>query len=136
LASVGKDCAVEHLVRIADILTQLLQTDDLQEFIQVQSSLFTVFKLNPKCKLYYFFFSICNCFKYINLKFVLFYFILQAALNEIFNQINTAVVEEVRKRAIKFLVAKLPAYLEQSGSKDLEDIIIKHVKTVFLTQFL
>lgn len=108
LASLGKDCAVEHLVRIADILTQLLQTEDMSEFIQVQSSLFTIFKLNPK-----------------------------SALNEIFNQINTAVVEEVRKRAIKFLVAKLPAYLQSvtvlpGGSKDLEEIIIRHVKTVLI----
>ena len=49
LASLCKDCAEEHLNRIADILTQLLQTDDIQEFVQVQSSLLTVFKQNPKC---------------------------------------------------------------------------------------
>lgn len=108
LASLCKDCAVEHLNRIADILTQLLQTDDLQEFIQVQSSLLTVFKQNPK-----------------------------STLNEIFNQITTADLEEVRKRAIKFLVAKIPGYLEQSttsgiSTKDLEDSIVKHVKTVLI----
>jgi len=53
LATLSKDCIVEHLNRIADILTQLLQTDDLQEFIQVQSSLLTVFKQSPKCNYNY-----------------------------------------------------------------------------------
>lgn len=107
LASLCKDCTVEHLSRIADILTQLLQTDDLQEFCQVQSSLLTVFKQNPK-----------------------------STLNEIFNQINTAELEEVRKRAIKFLVSKLPLYLQQTNeinpTKDLEESIVKHVKTVII----
>lgn len=46
----SKDCPVELLNRIADILTQLLQTDDQAEFAQVQASLLTVFKQNPKCK--------------------------------------------------------------------------------------
>ncbi len=41
---------MEHLNRIADILTQLLQTDDQLEFSQVQTSLYAVFRLNPKCK--------------------------------------------------------------------------------------
>jgi hypothetical protein len=45
-----KDCTVEHLNRIADILTQLLQAEDQQEYGQVQSSLLIVFKQNPKCK--------------------------------------------------------------------------------------
>lgn len=102
LAAISKDCAVEHLNRIADILTQLLQTDDQLEFSQVQTSLYAVFKLNPK-----------------------------STLNEIFNQINTAVVETVRKRAIKFLVAKIPALLKEfpdCANKPLEEEIIKHVK--------
>jgi hypothetical protein len=50
LSTISKDCAVEHLNRIADILTQLLQTDDQLEFSQVQTSLYAVFRLNPKCK--------------------------------------------------------------------------------------
>ena len=50
LSTLSKECDTEHLNRIADILTQLLQTDDHQEIIQVQTSLQVVFKLNPKCK--------------------------------------------------------------------------------------
>jgi hypothetical protein len=49
LAVLCKDCKPEHLNRIADILTQLLQTDDQNEFSQVQTSLLTAFKQNPKC---------------------------------------------------------------------------------------
>jgi hypothetical protein len=106
-----KDCTIEILNRIADILTQLLQTDDQQEFLQVQSSLLTVFKQNPK-----------------------------STLGEIFNQINTAELEEVRKRAIKFLVSKLPALFAASANattpslfnKELEDLVIKNVKQVLL----
>ena len=58
-----------------------------------------------------------------------------ATLNEIFNQINTAEVEEVRKRAIKFLVAKIPAFMKESAEgahKDLEDLIVKHVKQALI----
>ena len=55
LSVVCKECSEEHLSRIADILTQLLQTEDQQEFSLVQSSLFTVFKQNPKCNFIYLF---------------------------------------------------------------------------------
>ncbi len=48
LATLAKHASVEHLTRIADILTQLLQTDDASEFALVQSSLVIVFKHNPK----------------------------------------------------------------------------------------
>lgn len=62
----------------------------------------------------------------------------KATLNEIFNQINTAELEEVRKRAIKFLVSKLPGLFDSTGAaptntpfnKELEDIIVKNVKQV------
>lgn len=106
LSTISKECPVELLNRIADILTQLLQTEDQQELSQVQTSLYTVFKLNPK-----------------------------SVLNEMFNQINTAELEEVRKRAIKFLVCKIPALLKEPETpelillhKGLEDAIVKHVK--------
>jgi len=46
-----KDCAPEQINRIADILTQLLQTDDQHESLMVQNSLINVLKENPKCKL-------------------------------------------------------------------------------------
>lgn len=111
LSVLCKDCTPDLLNRISDILTQLLQTDDQQEFLQVQSSLLTAFKRNPK-----------------------------STLNEIFNQINTAELEQVRKRAIKFLVTKMPILLEYvatetptpAANKEFEDLIIKNVKQVLL----
>lgn len=56
-----------------------------------------------------------------------------------FNQINTAELEQVRKRAIKFLCEKLPLLLSstsEAGSaslfnKELEDLILKYVKAAF-----
>ena len=49
-----------------------------------------------------------------------------------FNQISTAELDEVRKRAIKFLVTKLPAFIEESPAptKEFEDLVVKHVKQV------
>ena len=112
LSVLCKDCGPEHLTRIADILTQLLQTNDQQESSQVQATLVNVLKQNPK-----------------------------ETLNAIFNQINTAELEEIRKRAIKFLVAKIPAMVEPAGAgavtaastvinKEVEELLVKHVKQV------
>ena len=60
--------------------------------------------------------------------------ILLATLNEIFNQITTSDVDEVRKRAIKFLLAKVPSFLDEPTpqAKELEETIIKDVKQVIL----
>ncbi|CAF0728769.1 unnamed protein product [Brachionus calyciflorus] len=107
LATIGKDCSPEHLNRIADILTQLLQTEDQQEFHQVQTSLTTILKLNPK-----------------------------ASLDEMFNQINTAELDQVRKRGIKFLCTKLPQFFSSASTdssfsmfnKEIEDLLVKNVK--------
>jgi hypothetical protein len=63
-------------------------------------------------------------------------------LAEIFNQIATAELEEVRKRAIRFLVSKVPGLFTATSpaasadtatnlfNKELEDLIVKHVKQV------
>ena len=58
-------------------------------------------------------------------------------MNEIFNQITTAELEEVRKRAIKFLVSKLPTLIESSATntqfnKEFEDLVVKNVKQVLV----
>jgi hypothetical protein len=58
-------------------------------------------------------------------------------LNEIFNQITTAELEEIRKRAIKFLVSKLPTLIESSATntqfnKEFEDLVVKNVKQVLV----
>jgi hypothetical protein len=72
----------------------------------------------------------------------------KATLTEIFNQISTTEVEEVRKRAIRFLTYKIPL-LDTSGqqgiqnastdtvagdravlTKDVENFLIKLIKQV------
>lgn len=77
LPSLGKSC-LEHLPRIADVLTQLLQTEDSGELSLVQISLATLLKADPK-----------------------------GALGGLFSQILQG-DDFVRERAIKFLQAKLP----------------------------
>lgn len=84
-----------------------------------------------------------RCYKFNQNVFLFLFF--KATLGEIFNQINTAELEEVRKRAIKFLVAKIPGLFTGVDStatataaanntsplnKELEDLIVKHVKQV------
>ena len=53
LSTIFRD-SPEHLNRIADILTQLLQTDDPHESLQVQNSLLAAFRQNPKSMLLFF----------------------------------------------------------------------------------
>lgn len=58
-------------------------------------------------------------------------YLILATLGEIFNQINTSDLEQVRKRAIKFLVIKIQALMKDSSEgshKDLEESIVKNVK--------
>jgi hypothetical protein len=50
LAIICKDCSGDQLARIADILTQLLQTEDQNELIQLQNTLITLLKIDPKSK--------------------------------------------------------------------------------------
>ena len=45
-----KECPVEQVTRIADILTQLLQTSDAHELTQVQQSLLIAFTQHPQSK--------------------------------------------------------------------------------------
>jgi hypothetical protein len=99
LSTICRDSPV-HLSRIADILTQLLQTDDVHETMLVQNSLLSAFRQDAK-----------------------------ATLVEIFNHIKSTDLEEVRKRAIKFLVTKLPT-LELN--KEAEELVIKLTKEVLV----
>ena len=91
----------EHVNRVADIFTQLLQTDDPHESTQVQSSLLVILKQNAR-----------------------------TTLTEMFNHINTAGIEEVRKRAIRYLVTKIPQLESNVLTKDVEDFLIKQIKQV------
>ena len=71
--------------------------------------------------------------------------IIIATLGEIFNQIGSAELEEVRKRAIKFLVTKIPTlfppvhglitqHLPTNSAtpfnKEFEELVVKHIKQV------
>lgn len=68
--------------------------------------------------------------------FFLIILIFKATLNEMFNQINTAELDKVRKRGIKFLCAKLPQFFSSGSSdpsfsmfnKEIEDLLVKNVK--------
>lgn len=53
-----------------------------------------------------------------------------------FNQINTAELDQVRKRAVKFLCAKIPQFFSNAASdpsysvfnKEIEDLLVINVK--------
>jgi hypothetical protein len=61
-------------------------------------------------------------------------------ISEIFNQINVSEIDQVRKRAINFLVTKLPLFIDNNSAtttaastefhlnKDIEDLLVQNVK--------
>ncbi|XP_064634427.1 apoptosis inhibitor 5-like [Lineus longissimus] len=90
----------DYVSRIADVLTQLFQTDDPQEMHLVQTSLLSVFKLD-----------------------------LKDALSGLFSQIMTG-EDVIRDGAIKFLHKKILTLPEDLFSKDIEDLILSESKKV------
>ncbi|KAI4876420.1 hypothetical protein NFI96_012136, partial [Prochilodus magdalenae] len=92
--------AGENLPRVADILTQLLQTDDSAEFNQVNSALISIFKIDAK-----------------------------GTLGGLFSQILQG-EDVVRERAIKFLSTKLKTMPEDTMTKEVEDYIFIETKKV------
>ncbi|KAM8860925.1 apoptosis inhibitor 5 [Synchiropus picturatus] len=92
--------AVENIVRVADILTQLLQTDDTTEFNQVTASLISIFKMDAK-----------------------------GTLGGLFSQILQG-EDVVRERAIKFLSTKLKTLPEDVMTKEVEEYIFAETKKV------
>uniref|UniRef100_A0A673XYR7 Apoptosis inhibitor 5 n=2 Tax=Salmo TaxID=8028 RepID=A0A673XYR7_SALTR len=92
--------AGENIVRVADILTQLLQTDDSAEFNQVNTALVSIFKMDAK-----------------------------ATLGGLFSQILQG-EDIVRERAIKFLSIKLKTMPEDAMTKEVEDYIFTETKKV------
>ncbi|XP_018608265.2 apoptosis inhibitor 5-like isoform X2 [Scleropages formosus] len=92
--------AGENLPRVADILTQLLQTDDAAEFNQVNGALLSIFKTDAK-----------------------------GTLGGLFTQILQG-EDIVRERAIKFLSSKLKTLPEDIITKEAEDYIFTESKKV------
>uniref|UniRef100_A0A8C4DXK8 Apoptosis inhibitor 5 n=1 Tax=Dicentrarchus labrax TaxID=13489 RepID=A0A8C4DXK8_DICLA len=90
----------ENILRVADILTQLLQTDDTAEFNQVNASLISIFKIDAK-----------------------------GTLGGLFSQILQG-EDIVRERAIKFLSAKLKTLPEDVMTKEVEDYVFAETKKV------
>lgn len=96
----------EHTPRIADILAQLLQSEDATEINVVTNSLVTILKTDPK-----------------------------GTLSGLFSQIQQSTDSEVpnevvRERCIKFLATKVKQLGREIIDKDCEDIIIAEGKKV------
>uniref|UniRef100_A0A667Y072 Apoptosis inhibitor 5 n=1 Tax=Myripristis murdjan TaxID=586833 RepID=A0A667Y072_9TELE len=90
----------ENTLRVADILTQLLQTDDTAEFNQVNAALISIFKIDAK-----------------------------GTLGGLFSQILQG-EDIVRERAIKFLSVKLKTLPEDVMTKEVEDYVFSETKKV------
>ncbi|XP_034825061.1 apoptosis inhibitor 5 [Maniola hyperantus] len=96
----------EHTTRIADILAQLLQSEDATEINVVTNSLLTILKTDPK-----------------------------GTLSGLFSQIHQSTDSEVpnevvRERCIKFLAAKVKQLGREIIDKECEDIIIAEGKKI------
>uniref|UniRef100_A0A3P9JZZ4 Apoptosis inhibitor 5 n=1 Tax=Oryzias latipes TaxID=8090 RepID=A0A3P9JZZ4_ORYLA len=90
----------ENIFRVADILTQLLQTDDTAEFNQVNVALISIFKMDAK-----------------------------GTLGGLFSQILQG-EDIVRERAIKFLSTKLKTLPEDIMTKEVEEYVFAETKKV------
>ncbi|KAL7402233.1 hypothetical protein ABVT39_011749 [Epinephelus coioides] len=92
--------AGENILRVADILTQLLQTDDTAEFNQVNGALISIFKIDAR-----------------------------GTLGGLFSQILQG-EDIVRERAIKFLSTKLKTLTEDVMTKEVEEYVFAETKKV------
>lgn len=90
----------QNLPRLADVLVQLMQSDDENELSAVQTSLLSLFKIN--CK---------------------------GTLNGLFNQIIES-DEIIRERAMKFLCTKFTKLPEDILTKEVEDYIFGECKKI------
>ncbi|XP_070568084.1 apoptosis inhibitor 5-like [Ptychodera flava] len=92
--------SLENIPRIADVLTQLLQTEDSAELSIVTTSLLTLFKLDAK-----------------------------GTLGGLFSQILSG-DETVREKAIKFMSTKMKTLPSETFNKDVEDYLLQKAKEV------
>ncbi|KAJ8725068.1 hypothetical protein PYW07_016026 [Mythimna separata] len=100
----------EHTQRIADILAQLLQSDDTTEINVVSNSLLTILKIDPKG-------ALTGMFSQIH----------QNADSEVTNEI-------VRERCIKFLASKVKQLGREVITKEPEELIIAECKKLLELQ--
>lgn len=101
----------EHTTRIADILAQLLQSEDGTEINIVTNSLVTILKNDPK-----------------------------GTLTGLFSQIHQSTDSEVpnevvRERCIKFLATKVKILGREIIDKEAEDLIIAEGKKILQVQY-
>lgn len=101
----------EHTTRIADILAQLLQSEDVTEINIVTNSLVTILKNDPK-----------------------------GTLTGLFSQIHQSTDSEVpnevvRERCIKFLATKVKILGREIIDKEAEDLIIAEGKKILQVQY-
>lgn len=100
----------EHTQRIADILAQLLQSEDTTEINVVTNSLLTILKSDPKG-------ALTGLFSQIH----------QNADSEVTNEI-------VRERCIKFLATKVKQLGREIINKEAEDLIVAECKKLIEIQ--
>lgn len=92
----------EIVAKVADILVQLLQSEDASEVAAVHAALMTVLKHN-----------------------------VTSALKGIFIQISATDYELIRKRAIQFLSTKFKFLPPDLASKDVEEFVLECCRKVF-----
>ncbi|XP_022083553.1 apoptosis inhibitor 5-like [Acanthaster planci] len=92
--------STDHLLRIADVLAQLLQSDDPQEISIVNSALMSLYKIDMK-----------------------------GTLGGLFSQILSG-EDLVRERAIKFLNTRLKLGGSDNVPKEVEEFVIEKTKEV------
>ncbi|KAH9632757.1 hypothetical protein HF086_012092 [Spodoptera exigua] len=100
----------EHTQRIADILAQLLQSEDTTEINVVTNSLLTILKIDPKG-------ALTGMFSQIH----------QNADSEVTNEV-------VRERCIKFLASKVKQLGREVITKEAEDLIVAECKKLLELQ--
>ncbi|XP_054713352.1 apoptosis inhibitor 5-like [Uloborus diversus] len=90
--------------KVADILAQMLQTEDSSEVATVQASLMTILKLDVK-----------------------------STLQGIFIQISQTEDELIRKRTIQFLCTKFKFLPPELATKEIEEFVLEACKKAFPT---
>ncbi|XP_037110823.1 apoptosis inhibitor 5 isoform X1 [Syngnathus acus] len=103
----------DNILKVSDILTQLLQTDDTAEFNQVNVSLISIFKIDAK--------GTRVCFSDVACP--------AGTLGGLFSQILQG-EDIVRERAIKFLSTKLKTLPEDVMTKEVEEYVFAETKKV------
>ena len=92
----------EFITKIADILSQLLQSEDSAELATIHAALMTILKIDVK-----------------------------ATLKGIFIQIKATEFDVIRKRAIQFVITKFKFLPPELATKEVEEYVLEMCKKVF-----